>query len=86
MDLQLGAAEGYNTLGQLRLLPDSAMTFHKNLIRLQAAPQEYEWGRQGSSSLAARLAQNAIGPSFKLDENKTYAEVCLRCSICSPLP
>ncbi|EIW57378.1 mannose-6-phosphate isomerase [Trametes versicolor FP-101664 SS1] len=51
------------------------MTFHKNLIRLKAAAQEYEWGRTGSASLAARLGGNAIGQGFKIDEQKSYAEI-----------
>ncbi|KAI9057211.1 mannose-6-phosphate isomerase [Trametes sanguinea] len=51
------------------------MTSHKNLIRLKAATQEYEWGRTGSESLAARLAKNAIGHGFQVDEKKSYAEV-----------
>ncbi|KAI0749491.1 mannose-6-phosphate isomerase [Daedaleopsis nitida] len=51
------------------------MAAHKNLIRLQAAKQEYDWGRQGLSSLAARLAPNAIGHGFQVDENKSYAEI-----------
>ncbi|RPD61165.1 mannose-6-phosphate isomerase [Lentinus tigrinus ALCF2SS1-7] len=51
------------------------MPAHKNLIRIQAAKQEYDWGRQGSSSLAARLASNAIGHGFQVDENKSYAEI-----------
>ncbi|KAI0635738.1 mannose-6-phosphate isomerase [Trametes polyzona] len=48
---------------------------HKNLIRLKAAAQEYEWGRTGSASLAARLGKNAIGHGFQIDEKKSYAEV-----------
>ena len=51
------------------------MSTRKNLIRIQAAKQEYDWGRQGSSSLAAQLASNAIGHGFKFEENKSYAEV-----------
>ncbi|KAI1797282.1 mannose-6-phosphate isomerase [Ganoderma leucocontextum] len=51
------------------------MSDHKHLIRLQAAKQEYEWGRQGSSSLAARLGPNAIGHGFQQDEGKCYAEI-----------
>ena len=48
---------------------------HRNLIRLKAAAQEYEWGRTGSASLAARLGKNAIGHGFQIDEKKSYAEV-----------
>ncbi|OBZ74466.1 Mannose-6-phosphate isomerase [Grifola frondosa] len=46
----------------------------KNLIRLKTSIQEYDWGKKGSSSLVARLAANSIGPDFKVDENKSYAE------------
>ena len=56
----------------------NTMPAHRNLIRVQAAAQEYDWGRQGSSSLAARLAVNAIGHGFEVDENKSYAEVSIR--------
>ncbi|KAI0787856.1 mannose-6-phosphate isomerase [Fomes fomentarius] len=51
------------------------MSSHRSLIRIQAAKQEYDWGRRGSSSLAARLAPNAIGHGFKIDESKSYAEI-----------
>ncbi|OSD06393.1 mannose-6-phosphate isomerase [Trametes coccinea BRFM310] len=51
------------------------MTFQKNLIRLKAATQEYEWGKTGSDSLAAQLAKNALGHGFQVDETKSYAEV-----------
>ncbi|KAJ8473188.1 hypothetical protein ONZ51_g8024 [Trametes cubensis] len=51
------------------------MSVHKNLIRLKAATQEYDWGKSGSASLAARLGQNAIGHGFQIDENKSYAEI-----------
>ncbi len=51
------------------------MTTHKNLIRLKAAVQEYDWGRTSSASLAARLGGNAIGHGFQIDEKKSYAEV-----------
>ncbi|KAI0360054.1 mannose-6-phosphate isomerase [Trametes cingulata] len=51
------------------------MATHKNLIRLKAATQEYEWGKTGSASLAARLGKNAIGHGFQVDESKSYAEV-----------
>ncbi|TBU32588.1 mannose-6-phosphate isomerase [Dichomitus squalens] len=51
------------------------MPGHKSLIRLQAAKQEYDWGRQGSSSLAARLGVCAFGHGFQPDEKKCYAEI-----------
>lgn len=52
------------------------------LIRLKGAVQQYPWGRTGSASLAARLAPNAVGPEFKLDEKESYAEVCVYMSLC----
>ncbi|KAH9929240.1 RmlC-like cupin domain-containing protein [Fomitopsis serialis] len=45
------------------------------LIRLRTAVQQYPWGKQGSASLAARLAKNSVGPDFSIDESKTYAEI-----------
>ncbi|KAI0329097.1 mannose-6-phosphate isomerase [Cubamyces sp. BRFM 1775] len=51
------------------------MSTHKNLIRLKAATQEYDWGKSGSASLAAQLGKNAIGHGFQIDENKSYAEI-----------
>lgn len=45
------------------------------LIRLRTAVQQYPWGKHGSSSLAAHLAQNSVGPDFSIDESKAYAEV-----------
>ncbi|KAH9856537.1 mannose-6-phosphate isomerase [Lenzites betulinus] len=50
-------------------------TAHRNLIRLKASTQEYDWGKSGSTSLAARLAKNAVAHGFKIDENKSYAEI-----------
>ena len=46
-----------------------------NLIRLRGAVQEYDWGNTGSASLVAKLSQNALGPDFKVREDKSYAEV-----------
>lgn len=36
--------------------------------------QSYDWGKKGSDSLAAQLAEEGI-PGFQIDENKPYAEV-----------
>ena len=47
----------------------------RNLMRLCGSIQEYDWGKTGSASLAARLAANALGPDFKVKEDKSYAEV-----------
>jgi len=46
----------------------------RNLIRLKGSIQEYDWGKQGSASLVARLAPNAVG-QFSLQNDKTYAEL-----------
>lgn len=50
-------------------------TNRQRLIRLKGSIQTYDWGKKGSSSLVARLAKNAIGQEFIIDENKSYAEV-----------
>ncbi len=67
----------YKTANQWgeRAETQNTMSTNKNLVRIQAATQKYSWGRQGSSSLAAQLAYNAIGHDFKIDENESYAEV-----------
>ncbi|KAI9000508.1 mannose-6-phosphate isomerase [Trametes punicea] len=51
------------------------MPARKNLIRLKASTQQYDWGKSGSASLAARLAKNAINHGFEIDESKSYAEI-----------
>ncbi|KAI0671529.1 mannose-6-phosphate isomerase [Trametes maxima] len=51
------------------------MPAQKNLIRLKVATQQYDWGKSGSTSLAARLGKNAVGHGLKIDEGKSYAEV-----------
>ena len=47
----------------------------QKLFRLRGTGQDYEWGKPGSTSLAADLAQEGVGPDFKLDKNHPYAEV-----------
>ena len=42
-------------------------------MALKCCVQTYAWGRRGSQSTVARLAQN--NPEFRLDEETTYAEV-----------
>ena len=42
-------------------------------MALKCCVQTYAWGRRGSQSTVARLAQN--NPEFRLDEEITYAEV-----------
>ncbi|KZT25058.1 mannose-6-phosphate isomerase [Neolentinus lepideus HHB14362 ss-1] len=46
----------------------------KNLYRLKTSYQTYDWGKQGSTSLVAKLAPGSVGPEFKVDENTIYAE------------
>ena len=41
-------------------------------VSLQCCVQTYAWGRQGSQSTVAKLAQN--NPEFRLNEETTYAE------------
>ncbi|KAJ3552008.1 hypothetical protein NM688_g4384 [Phlebia brevispora] len=45
------------------------------MIRLRGSVQNYDWGKQGSHSLVAKLGKNGIGPEFELDENEYYAEM-----------
>jgi hypothetical protein len=48
--------------------------FLKNIaVALTCCVQTYAWGRRGSQSTAARLAEH--NPEFRLDEGTTYAEV-----------
>ncbi|KIJ46465.1 hypothetical protein M422DRAFT_778466 [Sphaerobolus stellatus SS14] len=47
----------------------------KSLVRIKGSIQNYDWGKEGSKSLVAQLAPQAIGPEFKLEKNKAYAEV-----------
>ncbi|KAL0572985.1 hypothetical protein V5O48_008976 [Marasmius crinis-equi] len=47
----------------------------EKVIQLKAYCNEYPWGKQGSHSLAARLASKTPGTDFKIDENKPYAEM-----------
>ena len=52
----------------------SASTSSPAVFKLAPGIQSYAWGKKGSSSLSAQLAQTCI-PDFKVDEGKTYAEV-----------
>lgn len=47
----------------------------EGIFRLKAAIQQYDWGKTGGQSLAARLARNAIGDDFTMDPKESYAEV-----------
>lgn len=48
----------------------------KRLFRLRASVNEYDWGKVGAASLAARLAPEGVGSDFKIDPSKCYSEVC----------
>ncbi|ODN99077.1 mannose-6-phosphate isomerase [Cryptococcus amylolentus CBS 6273] len=45
-----------------------------SLFKIAPGVQSYDWGKKGSSSLAAQLGTTSI-PDFKIDESKTYAEL-----------
>ena len=45
------------------------------VVELHCAVQCYAWGKVGSTSTVAQLAQH--DPSFRLDEDKPYAEVSI---------
>lgn len=53
--------------------PTIAMT--EQVFRLIPETLNYSWGKKGSSSLVAQLADGAGIPDFKIDESKSYAEV-----------
>ncbi|TFK47139.1 mannose-6-phosphate isomerase [Heliocybe sulcata] len=46
----------------------------KNLYRLKTSIQTYDWGKQGSTALVAKLAPGSVGSDFQVDEKTTYAE------------
>lgn len=48
----------------------------QRLFRLRGTVQDYDWGKPGSTSLAADLAQEGVGSDFTLDKEHPYAEVC----------
>lgn len=43
-------------------------------FKIAPGANSYDWGKHGSSSLVAQLAQESV-PDFVIDENKAYAEV-----------
>jgi mannose-6-phosphate isomerase len=47
----------------------------EQVFRLIPETLNYSWGKKGSSSLVAQLADGAGIPDFKIDESKSYAEV-----------
>ncbi|EKM52726.1 uncharacterized protein PHACADRAFT_198773 [Phanerochaete carnosa HHB-10118-sp] len=48
---------------------------HQNLFRLKGFVQQYDWGKKGSASLAARLSYNALGLDFPVELDSPYAEI-----------
>lgn len=44
------------------------------VFKITPGIQSYAWGKKGSASLAAQLGEKCI-PDFKVDDDKTYAEV-----------
>lgn len=52
------------------------------VFKIAPGIQSYDWGKKGSSSLAAQLAEESV-PDFILDENKPYAEVGVIAACCS---
>ena len=48
--------------------------FKISVVELKCAVQSYAWGKIGSDSTVAQLSQHS--PSFELEEDKPYAEVC----------
>lgn len=57
----------------------------QKVVQLKCYCNEYPWGKQGSQSVAARLAAMTPGTDFKLDESKPYAEMYLLLTLL-PLP
>ncbi|EIN12725.1 mannose-6-phosphate isomerase [Punctularia strigosozonata HHB-11173 SS5] len=51
------------------------MVDQKNIVRIRGSIQQYEWGKPGSSSLAAKFAAESVGSDQYIDENQTYAEL-----------
>ncbi|VDB91497.1 unnamed protein product [Peniophora sp. CBMAI 1063] len=47
----------------------------QKIFRLRGTVQDYEWGKLGSTSLAADLAQEGVGPEFELEKDHPYAEL-----------
>ena len=47
-----------------------------SIIKLSPGYTDYAWGKKGSSSLCAQLAEVSI-PQFELKETQPYAEVSL---------
>jgi mannose-6-phosphate isomerase len=45
------------------------------VLQLRCDCNQYPWGKQGRESLAATLCEKTPGNGFKLDENKSYAEM-----------
>ncbi|KAK3061292.1 hypothetical protein LTS18_006595 [Coniosporium uncinatum] len=46
-----------------------------SVIQLKCQCNNYDWGKQGSKSLSAKLCEKTPGTDFKIDESKCYAEM-----------
>lgn len=47
------------------------------VFRLRCSIQNYDWGKQGRSSLVAQYAKAAVGEDYEVEDDKYYAEVRL---------
>ncbi|KAL6710750.1 hypothetical protein ACN47E_007807 [Coniothyrium glycines] len=47
----------------------------EKVLQLKCNCNQYDWGKKGSDSLAARLCAKTPGTDFKIDENTPYAEM-----------
>lgn len=45
----------------------------ESVLQLKCGCNNYEWGKKGADSLAARLCAKTPGTDFKLDESEYYA-------------
>jgi hypothetical protein len=50
----------------------------KNIFRLRASVNDFDWGKVGDKSLVARLATEGLGSDFKLDPKAYYSEVSMQ--------
>lgn len=47
----------------------------ESVIQLRCDCNQFPWGKQGSESLAARLASKTPGTDFKIKEDTPYSEM-----------
>lgn len=46
-----------------------------SVFQLQCSCNNYQWGKKGSESLAARLCAKTPGTGFRIDDDKEYSEM-----------